>query len=73
MRFPPINVDYDRSCLNCKYFRTEKEIDKDGSIEIISDCFNCAAFPEGIPDDVYDNGHFEVCPKQTGELVFEKK
>lgn len=44
------------NCFNCKYKLS----------------FGCAAFPEGIPDEILmTNEHDKPLPQQQNELVFE--
>ena len=72
MLLPPQNAHTYKSCFHCIHFKTEY-INKDGRLE--RDEANCIAFPApaGIPDEIYDNGHYEPRPDlgQTNDVVFE--
>lgn len=69
----PKNLDTGRSCIDCKYLRTSYE--EEGFL--IDDFLNCLAFPypEGIPQEIYDNGHEKPRPDlgQTNNTVFTKR
>jgi len=58
-----------KSCFQCKHFKVNYESEE----EIIHDYANCVAFPEGIPDEVWVNGHYEPRPDlgQENEVVFD--
>lgn len=52
---------YSSQCAICKHFK--------------EDSYSCAAFPEGIPDEILDGSkkHNSVLPSQKGTIVFSKK
>lgn len=48
----------DLICNNCKHFRSEQG--------------GCAAFPDGIPDEILEtNQHFVPLEEQENKIVFE--
>ena len=69
MLYCPQNYFTEKSCMHCIHFRSDYETPE---IEI-DDYPHCIAFPDGIPDEIYDNGHYEPRPDmgQTNEIVFE--
>ncbi|MCL2065781.1 MAG: hypothetical protein FWG98_15615 [Candidatus Cloacimonetes bacterium] len=69
----PQNVDYEKCCWKCKHRKSRENI-KDNIITSW-DILYCVAFPDEIPFEVYDNGHFTPRPDlgQTNDVVFESK
>ncbi len=62
-----------KSCFDCKHFKTEhKQIEDGDFIEEREDFFCCEAFPDGIPDEVFENGHDKPRPDlgQNDDIVF---
>jgi len=51
-------------CFKCKYYNKYDNYE-----------FSCKAFPEGIPEKVFDNTieHDHKLPNQTGDYVYELK
>ena len=72
MILPPKNAYTNKSCFHCIHYKTQYTRE-DGIIE--RDVPNCIAFPnpEGIPDEIYDFGHYEPRPDlgQKNDVVFE--
>ena len=72
MRLKPKNVDLSRSCIYCLHYRSTKITEKNGQINIQEGSF-CDAFPEGIPDNVWNNGHFKKIKGQKKDLIFTER
>ena len=71
-----INWKNGKSCFDCKYFKTEnKQVEDSDFFEEREDFFSCEAFPEGIPDEVYENGHDKprLDLRQKNKLVFSNE
>ena len=70
MLIAPQNMLTCKSCVHCVHYKT-KLTKNDGKIKY--DFPNCIAFPNGIPDEVYDYGHYEPRPDlgQKNDVVFE--
>ena len=58
------------SIRNCAHFIGVDQPDETEMTERVI----CAAFPEGIPDEIAygDNRHLRVSPGQVGEFTYEK-
>ena len=68
---PPNNVEFERCCWCCIHYKSIY-YDEDG---LWGELQHCEAFPapEGIPDEIYCNGHFEPRPDlgQKNAIIFE--
>ena len=64
----PNNVEFGKSCECCKHF-----FDDGDELPEFPIFTSCIAFPNGIPDEVYNNGHFEPRADlgQKNDVVFE--
>ena len=64
-----------KQCYGCKYYQnmmmTKEEV-LEAAKRKTSYSAGCAAFPEGIPDDIMDDIiiHDKVLPEQRGNYVF---
>jgi hypothetical protein len=70
----PANCDTYKSCWQCIHlkYRTPKERSVD--YDKLGDDY-CDAFPDRIPEEVYNNGHYEPRPDlgQSNDMIFVPK
>ena len=72
----PKNIDLNKSCWACKHLnqREENDADYDYSKHCEGEIY-CIAFPNEIPSEIYNNGHFEPRPDlgQKNDIVYEPR